>query len=425
MSFPASKAEALSLIKTYALQYRISIEEIAALLTAADAPEPAKKRSGQIMSTILSYLGGLLVFAGIGIYTGIVWDSLSPALRVFITLAPGVVALILGILCLKDEKYQRASTPLLLIAALLQPTGLLVYMKEYMEPSGNIELALAAVFSLIGLQQALLFRKFNRTTFLFFAVMFSFAGATALLNWLDADYELAGFGMSFAGLCLTSWIGRGEHRILAPWFLVIFGGGLVSSLFAITANPDSSTFFILLSLSVFAAVLVGIIKTAQMPRHNILAFGFFAFLSAAGTALDNLGADPALTALICGASGVAAGYALSNTMHGKAAHYLYIIFGITLSWGVYDLTKDTGFDIAMIGFGAAAMYLSVVIASRVLLTVSVLSLLGYLAYFTDTYFADVVGWPIAMIVFGLALIMISSYAMKLGRTIPDKTIQGQ
>ena len=71
----------------------------------------------------------------------------------------------------------------------------------------------------------------------------------------------------------------------------------------------------------------------------------------------------------------------------------------------------------MIGYGAGLMYLSVVIASRTLLFVSVITLLGYLVSFTKTYFADAVGWPIALIGLGLALILISSYAVKLGQKI--------
>ena len=44
--------------------------------------------------------------------------------------------------------------------------------------------------------------------------------------------------------------------------------------------------------------------------------------------------------------------------------------------------------------------LSIRVASRALLFVSVVGLLAYLSYFAYEYFADVVGWPIALILAG-------------------------
>jgi len=44
------------------------------------------------------------------------------------------------------------------------------------------------------------------------------------------------------------------------------------------------------------------------------------------------------------------------------------------------------------------MLLSVKVKSRTLLLVSTFALLGYLGYFTNQYFADILGWPIALII---------------------------
>jgi hypothetical protein len=52
--------------------------------------------------------------------------------------------------------------------------------------------------------------------------------------------------------------------------------------------------------------------------------------------------------------------------------------------------------------------------------VSTFSLLGYLGYFTAEYFADVTGWPIALIIMGFILIGISTKAIKLGQKISQK-----
>jgi hypothetical protein len=46
---------------------------------------------------------------------------------------------------------------------------------------------------------------------------------------------------------------------------------------------------------------------------------------------------------------------------------------------------------------------------------SVIVLLSYLGYFTQEYFADTLGWPIALIVFGAVLLAASGFAIRLGQ----------
>src|SRR5687767_3498815 len=52
---------------------------------------------GSIVLRVFYYLGGTLVFAGLGIYTQTVWSDLNSLQRVLITLGPGFVAYLLGI----------------------------------------------------------------------------------------------------------------------------------------------------------------------------------------------------------------------------------------------------------------------------------------------------------------------------------------
>ena len=68
------------------------------------------------------------------------------------------------------------------------------------------------------------------------------------------------------------------------------------------------------------------------------------------------------------------------------------------------------------------MLLSTRIQSRTLLLVSTLSLFGFLGYFTDEYFADVAGWPLALIVMGFMLVAVSAYAVKLAQRMGNKKV---
>ena len=136
-----------------------------------------------------------------------------------------------------------------------------------------------------------------------------------------------------------------------------------------------------------------------------------------GGVLDTLSWNERWVGLAIGTAGMLVAYGLRTTLHKKLAPLLFFIFGFMVSGSIHALLIQSHLDVLMIGYGAGLMYLSVVIASRTLLFVSVITLLGYLISFTKTYFADAVGWPIALIGLGLALILISSYAVKLGQKI--------
>lgn len=415
MTFPITKHEALDLIRTYATHYKLSLEDIAAVLATEDKDADHPGKTGQIMVRILSYIGGLLVFAGLGTYAGISWDGMSSFERVFITLGPGIATLILALVCLKDGKYEKAATPLLIISAILQPTGLLVYLKEFFPPSDNQELAIGLVFSFLALQQIALFKKFNRTTLLLFSVMFGFTGIGSLLMWLDADIYVISLLLAFSGMCITAWINTTDHRVLTPWLFLVFGWSFITALQCTLIPRPMNIPLIVTAGALYGATALQLVSQFTTPRPYILSITFMAFFFFIQSVLIQLDIPSGYTSLIAASGGLAVAYGLRETMHRKLTQIFYVVFGFLLSLAVYELTEKTPLDIIMIGYGAVMMYISVVIASRVLLAVSVISLLSFLTYFTSTYFADVVGWPIAMIVFGLVLILISAYAMKLSQ----------
>jgi hypothetical protein len=53
------------------------------------------------------------------------------------------------------------------------------------------------------------------------------------------------------------------------------------------------------------------------------------------------------------------------------------------------------------------------VRSRVLLGVGTLAMLIYIGYYTAEHFANTLGWPIALVFIGIALIALSSLAVRL------------
>ena len=85
-------------------------------------------------------------------------------------------------------------------------------------------------------------------------------------------------------------------------------------------------------------------------------------------------------------------------------------------YGAFDLVEGQfPMDFSLAGVAAALIYAGVVARSRSLLVTGVLAMLGFLGYFTNEYFADMLSWPVALILMGLLMLGLSSYALKLGR----------
>ncbi len=309
MSHSENQIAALTQIRNIALASGLTRQDIIQALETS--PETDGVQQASMLQKVLSYIGGAFVFGGICVYVGMVWDDLDSLSRVIITLGTGFVAFILGLFAIGDPKFVRASTPLFLMAAALQPTGLFVFMHEYLPSSNNLALAAAYVFGFMTVQQGLAFIACRRTALLFFGLFFYYLFASALFDLLDVDSRM--------------------------------------------------------------------------------------------------------TALTLGLSGVAASWLASRSEHHGVSPFYFFFSGLAIAAASFDYLEDTKFDVLLIGVIALMVFASVRVNSRTLLTVSILALLGYLAYFTDEYFKDMVGWPIALIVVGLIMIGASSLAVKLGR----------
>jgi len=302
------RARALQDIAALARQHGLSGAEIAAALDGPPAP-PERRGRGALVH-VLGFLGGTFVFAGIGVFVSLKWNDMNSAARVVVTLGSGLAAFVLAMLAHREARYEKAATPMFLIAALLQPTGMLVAFDEF-GSGGDWRVA-----SLIA------------------------AGVTA-----------AQFGATFALI-----------RRSTPLFIAI----------------------------VFA----------------VLAFG---------TALDLVDADQKVIALVLGASLLLAAVGADRTAHREITPAWYLFGAAMFLWGFFDCVEDTPLEILFLAVAAGFVYLSITLHSRTLLFVATIAILAYTARFTRDHFADSVGWPLALIAFGLFMIGLSALAFRIDR----------
>lgn len=307
-----ARSDAIHQIQSLITEHQLSKADILSMFNI-----PSEESEGMLQRVIM-YIGGAFIFMGICVYIGMIWEDLNPLSRVIISLGSGFIAFVMGLLCLGDSRYTKASTPLFLVAASVQPLGLFVFMDEYLPKSGDAIKAACVVFGFMTIQQITAFVATKRTSLLFFSLFFFYAFLCVFMNWM---------------------------RIEAPEGPLMIG----------------------------------------------------------------------LTALMVS-------WGVSQTPHKRIASFFFFWASLLTAVASFDVFGNSPFDVLLIGVSAGLIYLSVIVASRTVLTIGVLSLLAFLGYFTDEYFKDIVGWPIAMIVMGFIMIGISVFAVKLGKKIANQDV---
>jgi hypothetical protein len=303
------RARALVDIAAIARQHGLSIEDIAAAL----GREPASPRDSLwrgVLVRALGLLGGTFVFAGVGVFIALQWDALNAPARVIVTLGSGLAAFALAAVSTRDVRFDKATAPLFLVAAALEPTGMFVAFDE-----------------------------------------FGSGGDWRLASLVTCGAMAAQFGLTFAAIRQST----------------------------------------LLFLTMFFAV-------------------FFWW-----TAFDLADVDGTVTAVVLGASMLLAAAGVDRTAHRVITPVWYLAGGAAFLGGLFDALERTPFEIVFLAVAAGFVYGSVVVHSRTLLFVGTLAILAYTGWFTSEHFADSIGWPLALVGFGLFMICLSALAVRIDR----------
>jgi len=151
------------------------------------------------------------------------------------------------------------------------------------------------------------------------------------------------------------------------------------------------------------------VKRRTMLAFTSIVFGciFFATLFDMWEMSDKLIGTVIGTSLLCIA------YALTNSRHAAIAPFWYFVGSVSLLVSVFDAVEHTAFELAYLGIAAFMVFLSTFVRSRTLLLVSTLAMLCYIGWYSEDHFANTLGWPLALIIAGLALIGLGGMAVKL------------
>ena len=85
--------------------------------------------------------------------------------------------------------------------------------------------------------------------------------------------------------------------------------------------------------------------------------------------------------------------------------------------GLFDLVHKTPVELLFFAVTASMLYVCVLLQSRALLLTTVIAMLSYIGYFTAQHFVDSLGWPISLVLMGVAFMGVSALAMRVKRQI--------
>lgn len=368
VSSVTDKPGALESIVQLMRKYDIAPAEVEAALhaPAAARPVPVQRSRGDIAKTLFIYLGAIFIFAGIGTYIGTFWASMGGVMRVFMTLGVGYILLIVLVSALHENRYPKLILPLALVSVFMMTGGWFVLIHEVFPHGNNWRAAVLAVFGVMALHQGALLGKFRLTVLAFTTLFFVYGFMQVGLDMLDVPFA---------------------------YIAIVLG----ASLFLVATALEKSPFHLLAE----PALLIG---TVWMNS------GLFDRIAVASSA--------SWAGVITGVCVMSAAYGLHKAgRYSRLTGLGYFIGSIMAYGGLFDLVHNTPFELAYLALTAAMLYVCVVLQSRALLFTTVIAMLGFIGFYTAKHFANSLGWPITLVLMGVAFLGVGTIAMRVKRKI--------
>lgn len=200
-----NKQQALETIRQLMSAHQLTVSDIAPQASVAEKASG----SGTLMR-MFSYIGGILIIAGICYYTASFWASFNSYVRVLITFGPGFICMLLGLIAQHDPRYTRAAGPLYILAALLQPSGIAVTLMEFFT-GDNPHSAVLLITGTLAVQFGVAFYYWRHEMLLLLFGVFFTSAVVTVLDWIDIKDRYVAFITGLSMLLIA--YGFKEYRL--------------------------------------------------------------------------------------------------------------------------------------------------------------------------------------------------------------------
>ena len=360
------KPTALDSITRLMRAYDIAPAEVEAAFHAPrDADRsPANRRN--VARTLFVYLGAIFIVAGISVYIATFWDTMGSSMRVLATLGVGYILLVVLVSALHEDRYPRLIAPLGLASAFVMTGGWFVLIHEVFPHGDNWRAAALTVFGVMAAHQGALFAKYRSTVLAFTALCFAYGFMQVGLDLLDVPIGFIAIVLGASLFLVATALEKTPHRILAEPALFVGACWLNGGLFDRLASATS--------------------------------------VSSAG--------------LIVGACVMSTAYGVRRAeRHPRLAGLGYLIGSAMAYASLFDLVRGTDFELLHLGVTVSMLYVCVLLQSRALLFTTVLAMVGFIGYYGAEHFANSLGWPVTLMLMGVAFLGVGTLAIRVRRQI--------
>lgn len=346
----------------------VTVDDIAQGLAAQTDGEKIAAQGGNNVTKVFAYLGGTFVLAGVCAYVGAFWEDMNSVVRVIITLGLGAGLTVFGIIAHREGRFPRIVTPVMVAAAFACASGGFVLLHELFPDSNDPSKATLLVFTFMSLHQLLVYQHCPRTPIVMMGTFFLFGALGTAFDQINIVSYVAAMVLGIGLIVVSQGLAKTRHATLVPVALVIgavwFNIGLFDYVKVTTGSEDWAAIFT--GASVFA-LGYGLKRGAET---NLVGLAFLA---------------------------------------GTGIFYM----------GLYELVEKTPYELLFLLAATGMVFVCVALQSRAVLFTSVIAILGFLGYYTEEYFAQSLGWPVALILMGFACIGVSMGALRLSRRIRE------
>jgi hypothetical protein len=285
-------------------------------------------------------------------------------MRIGVTLGVGYTLLIVLISALHEKKYPKLILPLTLATVFMLTSGWFVFIHEVFPHGDNWRLAVLSVFGVMALHQTVLLQKYQLTVLAFTALFFVYGFMQVGLDLLDVPFGFSAIVLGASLLLVATSLQKTAYSGLAAPAILISVCWLNAGLFDRIAIVSTVNWAVLLTGVCIMSTAFGLHKTARHP--GLAGFG-------------------------------------------------YLVGSIMVYSGLFDLVYKTPFELLHFAVTASMLYACVVLQSRVLLLTTVIAMLSFIGYYTAQHFVDSLGWPVTLVLMGVAFIGVSTLAIKVKR----------
>lgn len=265
-----SKTEAIQQIELLMKTHSIRLAEL-----REQVPLDVIARSDNQLKKYFAYLGGIFIFCGLGVFLNQHWDKLNTLARILVTLGSGIVIYILAVFASFNTRYIKTLTPLFLLAALFETSGMFVAIDELFHTNTDPRYAALFIFTIMFLQQILTFSMIKRTALLFTTLFFGYAAVSVAYDLLHANNDYVTVIIGASMLLLATNFTKSEHHTITPV------GFLLGSIFFLVGSfeilVDTNIELLYLAISMFFIYL-----STRVASKMILICGTIALISYIG-----------------------------------------------------------------------------------------------------------------------------------------------